>query len=398
MKKKILFVIDSLHCAGAEKSLTTLLSLLDYSKYNVDLQLFGYGGELEEIVPKEVNILPPLDYTKFTELSLKQSIVYSIKKINFKMLSSRLRYSLELRKNDYSNAQKARVFWQSASKSIEKSKRDYDIAISYAQGVPTFYVAEKINAKEKFAWVNVSYRLEEEDKKFQREFYKKYKKIVAVSESAKDIFIETFDEFKDKMEVIHDINDPELIEKMSNLGNSYNDDFDGIKILTIGRLAHQKGYDIALEACKELKNRGISFRWYSLGIGYLKENIETYIEENNLQDNFILLGVKSNPYPYIKDCDIYVQTSRFEGFGIAIAEARMLNKPVVTTRFDAVYSQMIHEKNGLVVDMNSKAVADGIERLINDKDLNENITNYLKEEKKGNVEELDRFYELIESI
>ena len=76
----------------------------------------------------------------------------------------------------------------------------------------------------------------------------------------------------------------------------------------------------------------------------------------------------------------------------------MLNKPVVTTRFDAVYSQMIHEKNGLVVDMNSKAVADGIERLINDKDLNENITNYLKEEKKGNVEELDRFYELIESI
>ena len=398
MKKNILFVIDSLHCAGAEKSLTTLLSLLDYSKYNVDLQLFGYGGELEEIVPKEVNILPPLDYTKFTELSLKQSIVYSIKKINFKMLSSRLRYSLALRKNDYSNAQKARVFWQSASKSIEKSKRNYDIAISYAQGVPTFYVAEKINAKEKFAWVNVSYRLEEEDKKFQSEFYKKYKKIVAVSESTKDIFIETFDEFKDKIEVIHDINNPELIEKMSKLGNSYNDDFDGIKILTIGRLAHQKGYDIALEACKELKNRGISFRWYSLGIGYLKEDIETYIKENNLQDNFILLGVKSNPYPYIKDCDIYVQTSRFEGFGIAIAEARMLNKPVVTTRFDAVYSQMIHEKNGLVVDMNSKAVADGIERLINDKDLNEYITNYLKEEKKGNVEELDKFYELIESI
>ncbi len=398
MKKNILFVIDSLHCAGAEKSLTTLLSLLDYSKYNVDLQLFGYGGELEEIVPKEVNILPPLDYTKFTELSLKQSIVYSIKKINFKMLSSRLRYSLALRKNDYSNAQKARVFWQSVSKSIEKSKRNYDIAISYAQGVPTFYVAEKINAKEKFAWVNVSYRLEEEDKKFQSEFYKKYKKIVAVSESTKEIFIETFDEFKDKIEVIHDINDPELIEKMSKLGNSYNDDFEGIKILTIGRLAHQKGYDIALEACKELKNRGISFRWYSLGIGYLKEDIETYIEENNLQDNFILLGVKSNPYPYLKDCDIYVQTSRFEGFGIAIAEARMLNKPVVTTRFDAVYSQMIHEKNGLVVDMNSKAVADGIERLINDRDLNEYITNYLKKEKKGNVEELDKFYELIESI
>jgi len=396
MKKNILFVIDSLHCAGAEKSLITLLSLIDYSKYNVDLQLFGYGGEFEKIVPKEVNILPPLKYTKFTELSLKQSLLYSIKNLNFKMLSSRLKYSSELRKTNCTNAQKARLFWQSVSKSIEKSNKVYDIAISYAQGVPTFYVAEKVSAKEKFAWVNVSYRLEEEDKKFQSEFYKEYKKIVAVSESTKDILIETFGEYKGKVEVIHDINDPNLIRKMSKIGHSYGDNFDGIKILTIGRLAYQKGYDIALEACKELKDRGINFRWYSLGIGPLKPEIEAYIEENNLQDNFILLGVKSNPYPYIKDCDIYIQTSKFEGFGIAIAEARMLNKPVVTTRFDAVYSQMIDEKNGLVVDMNGHAVADGVQRLINNKDLNESIINFLEKEKKGNLEELKKFYELIE--
>lgn len=398
MKKKILFVIDSLHCAGAEKSLTTLLSLLDYSKYNVDLQLFGYGGELEEIVPKEVNILPPLDYTKFTELSLKQSIVYSIKKRNFKMLSSRLRYSLALRKNDYSNAQKARVFWQSASKSIEKSKRDYDIAISYAQGVPTFYVAEKINAKKKFAWVNTSYKLNNEDNIFQQKYYDKYNKIIAVSHSAKDILIKTFPKYKDKIDVIYDISHEKLISDMSNIGEGYDDNFEGTRILTIGRFARGKRYDRAIEACKIIKDRGIKFRWYSIGDGALRGEIEKKIKENNLENEFVLLGIKSNPYPYIKNSDIYVQTSDFEGFGLAIAEARMMNIPVVTTEFDAVYNQMIHEKNGLVVDMNSEAVADGIERLINDKDLNEYITNYLKEEKKGNVEELDKFYELIESI
>lgn len=397
MKKNVLFVIDSLHCAGAEKSLTTLLSLIDYSKYNVDLQLFGYGGELEKILPDEVNLLSPFNYTKFTELNLKQSILYSIKKFDFEMLFSRLKYSLEIRKNNYTNPQKARIFWSSVSKSIEKSNKDYNIAISYTQGVPTFYVAEKVDAKEKFAWVNVSYRLEEEDKKFQSEFYKKYKKIVAVSQSTQNIFIETFGEFKDKIEVIHDIYDFNLIRTMSKIGTSFNDNFDGIKILTIGRLAHQKGYDIALEACKELKNRGINFRWYSLGTGYLESDIKDYIKQNNLQNNFILLGVRSNPYPYIKDCDIYVQTSRFEGFGIAIAEARMLNKPVVTTKFDAVYSQMIHEKNGLIVDMNSNAVADGIERLINDKELSKSIYSYLKQDKKGNIEELNKFYELIEN-
>lgn len=396
MKKNMLLVIDSLHCAGAEKSLTTLLSLLDYSKYNVELQLFGYGGALEKIVPNEVNVLQPLEYTKFTELSLKQSVLHSIKKFDFKMLSSRLKYSFELRKADQSNAQKARLFWQSVSKSIETSNKTYDIAISYSQGVPTFYVAEKINAEKKFAWVNVSYRLEEEDKKFQSQFYKRYKKIIAVSESTKNIFIETFNQFTNKIEVIHDINDPNLINNMATIGEGYQDDFDGLKILTIGRLAHQKGYDIALEACKILRGRGIKFRWYCLGIGYLQSDIEKYIEENNLQESFVLLGVKSNPYPYINDCDIYVQTSRFEGFGIAIAEARMLNKPVVTTRFDAVYSQMVHEKNGLVVDMNSSAVADGIERLIEDKKLNQSIVDYLEKEKKGNIEELEKFYELIE--
>lgn len=394
--KKVLFVIDSLHCAGAEKSLTTLLSLLDYSKYDVDLQLFGYGGALEELVPKEVNILKPMEYIKFSSLSTKNAVIKSLKNMNFKMLSSRLKFSLAIRKDNYSNAQKARVYWQKVSNVIEKNNKEYDIAISYAQGVPTFYVAEKVCAKKKLAWVNVSYKLEDEDRIFQEHFYDKYNKIVAVSDSAKNIFLETFPKYTDKLEIIYDINDADFIKKMSDQGQSYNDDYTGLRILTIGRLANQKGYDMALEACKILKEKGIEFKWYSLGIGPLKEEIEKYINENNLENNFKLLGVKSNPYPFIKDCDIYVQTSRFEGFGIAIAEARMLNKPVVTTRFDAVYNQMKDRKNGLVVDMNSQGIVNGILELINNKKLTNEIIDYLKKEKKGNTEELEKFYKLIE--
>ena len=394
--KKVLFVIDSLHCAGAEKSLTTLLSLLNYSKYDVDLQLFGYGGALEELVPKEVNILKPMEYIKFSSLSTKNAVIKSLKNMNFKMLSSRLKFSLAIRKDNYSNAQKARVYWQKVSNVIENNNKEYDIAISYAQGVPTFYVAEKVCAKKKLAWVNVSYKLEDEDRVFQEQFYDKYNKIVAVSDSAKKIFLETFPKYTDKLEIIYDINDADFIKKMSDQGQSYNDNYTGLRILTIGRLANQKGYDIALEACKILKEKGIEFKWYSLGVGPLKEEIEKYINENNLENNFKLLGVKSNPYPFIKDCDIYVQTSRFEGFGIAIAEARMLNKPVVTTRFDAVYNQMKDRKNGLVVDMNSQGIVNGILELINNKELTNEIISYLKTEKKGNTEELEKFYKLIE--
>lgn len=396
MKKKILFVIDSLHCAGAEKSLVTLLSLLDYSKYSVELQLFGYGGVLEELVPKEVNILSPLPYLEFSKLNLKEAFIKCMKYKNFKMVYSRIQFSTSIRIKKYNNIQKSMKFWESISNVIGNNPKLYDVAFSYAQGVPTYYVAEKIKAKKKIAWVNVSYRLNGKEKEFQRRFYDQYNKIVTVSDSAKEICLETFPYYCNKIDVIYDINNPNLIFNMANIGKSYADDFDGIRILTIGRLAYGKGYDIALDACKKLKEEGINFKWYILGEGPLKEEIVDSVIKNDLAKHFILLGVEPNPYPFIKGADIYVQTSRYEGFGLAIAEARMLNTPVVTTRFDAVYNQMTDGQNGLVVDMNGDAVCKGISKLINNKTLKESIIMYLQSEKKGNVEEIEKIYRLME--
>ncbi|WP_456277304.1 glycosyltransferase [Bacillus sp. AK128] len=396
MKKKLLFVIDSLHCAGAEKSLVTLLSLLDFSRYNVDLMLFTYGGVLEELVPTEVNILGPLEYTEYTKLSLKESVIQAIRnKSKIKLLLSRLRYSSTIRLGKYGNPEKARFFWKSTSGVIEVNPKEYDVAISYAQGIPTFYVAEKVKAIKKIAWVNASYSLDKRDKIFQKNYYDMFEKIVVVSESAKDIFKETFPEYKTKVEVIFDIINPDFIYKMADLDISQESQFEGIKILTIGRFDYPKGYDIALAACKLLKEHGVNFKWYVLGNGPLERQIEEYIRKNNLTGYFELLGVKPNPYPYIKASDIYVQTSRTEGFGLAIAEARMLNTPVVTTRFDAVYNQMVDQKNGLVVNMDAESVFEGIMKFINDSDLYNRVVSYLKEEKKGNLDEVEKIYKLI---
>ena len=393
--KKILFVIDSLACAGAEKSLITLLSLIDYSKYEVDLRLFSYGGELENLLPKDVKLLAPLDYMKFTTLSLKKAIQEGIFKLKLGYLLSRLKFSLVLRKGKYDNRAKARLFWEINKNCIEEIKKEYDIAIAYAQGVPTFYVADRVRAKRKFAWVNVSYQLEGIEKEYQREKYKKFNKIVLVSDSVKDIFEEVYPEFREKFEVIYDINNPKIMEDMSKIGDKLPNK-DEIKLLTIGRLANQKGYDIALEACKILKDRDIKFKWYVLGKGPLKEEIEQKIDELGLKEHFILLGVTPNPYGYIKSADIYVQTSRFEGFGLAIAEARILNVPVVTTEFDAVYNQMVQRKNGIVTRMNAQSVAAGIMELIENIELKNSIIEYLKNEKKGNLEEYKKFEKLIE--
>ena len=393
--KKILFAIDSLACAGAEKSLITLLSLIDYSKYEVDLQLFSYGGELENLLPKEVKLLEPFNYMKFTTLSLKKAIQEGIFKLKLKYLFSRLKFSFILRKGKYDNKAKARLFWEINKNCIEETKKEYDIAIAYAQGVPTFYVADRVKAKKKIAWINTSYHLERIEKQYQRNKYRKFNKIVLVSNSAKNIFKEVYPEFEEKLEIIYDINNPKIMEEMSNIGEKLPIGNE-IKILTIGRFAKGKAYDIALEACKILKDKGIKFKWYILGKGPLKEEIEQKIDELGLKEHFILLGVTPNPYGYIKSADIYVQTSRFEGFGLAIAEARILNVPVVTTEFDAVYNQMVQRKNGIVTQMNAQSVADGIMELIENKELKNSIIEYLKNEKKGNLEEYEKFEKLIE--
>ena len=395
MKKSLLFVIDSLDVAGAEKSLVTLLNLLDYTKYKVDLQLFAYGNVLEKLVPEEVNILKPLKYTTFAKRNLKSAIIHSLLPSQFRMLSSRMKYSFHIRRGNYSNPQKARIYWERISNVIENNPKKYDVAISYAQGIPTFYVAEKVKAKKKMAWVNVSYRLAGKDKEFQRRYYDQFNNIIAVSDSARSVFLETFPTYRDRLTIQYDINNPQFISNMAEMGNGYEDSFNGIRILTIGRLAHQKGYDVALEACKKLKEEGLYFKWYALGKGPLQSEIEKSIKDMGLMEQFVLLGVKANPYPYIKNADIYVQTSRYEGFGLAIVEARMLNIPVVTTKFDAVYNQMIDGKNGLVVERNAEAVAKATIRILRDNKLKQDIINYLQTEKKGNTEEINDFYNLI---
>lgn len=391
-KKKLLFVIESLICAGAEKSLISFLSTLDYSKYEVDLQLFSYGGEFEQFLPKEVNLLPPFEYTKFLGKNKLQQLLT----LDFSKIMARWKYSFAIRKKTTLHADKARLYWKHVSQCLPNNPKEYDVAIGYAQGLPTFYVSEKVHAPIKLCWVNVSYKIIGINKAFQEKFYASMNHIVTVSNSAHECFQKVYPQFAHKMLVIWDMLDAKFIEKLSNIPTDTTMDSQVPCFLTIARLnKDQKGYDISLEACKILKERGINFKWYAIGRGPYQEEMEKYIHDNHLEETFFLLGTTSNPYPYIKDSTLYVQTSRHEGFGLTLAEARILNRPVVTTEFDAVYNQMVQGKNGLVVPQDPIAVADAIERLLNDKELYDSIVAYQKQEKKGNTEEIEKFYQLI---
>ena len=392
MKKSILFVINSMGCGGAEKSLLSLLSLLDYEKYDVTLQMFRRGGMFETLLPPEVHIREELDYSAFCRKSLaKQLLSFDLRRI-----TARVRTSLFLR----SNAKKGRplhdaqAYWKYSGAAYAPLPEQYDAAIAWGQGTPTHFVAEKVKARKKFAWVNVNYEAAGHQAAFDDTYYKVYDNIVCVSEDLRSIFNKTFPQYSKKAITILDINNPKTIMDMAQQPITLPSK-NGLTLVTVGRLVPQKGYDIAAKAAWLLKKRGIDFHWYVVGGGD-SAPIERDIAQYEIQDCFTLLGAKSNPYPYMKAADIYVQTSKFEGYCLTLAEARMLNIPCVTTNFDVVYAQMVNGENGLVVEMNAETVADGITRLAADSELYQHIRQYQEREKKGNVEEIKKFYELME--
>lgn len=393
-KKKILFVQESLRLAGSEKSLVTLLKKLDANKYEIDLQLVSYGGVLEKDLPSYVNLLPELTFKQETKKGLLQHLLSIRSYKDFKLWKARLSYSFKIRKEKYTHPEMACIFWKTIGKQIKPTEKKYDVAIGFAQGFPTFYVADKVQADKKFCWVNANLTKKGDYLDYLHLYYEVYNYVVCITDKTRFVMEEYFPSLKNLL-VLENIIDYQDILQAANAKevpfkkNTTN-------ILTVGRLNdNSKGIDIAIEAAKVLKEKGKNFHWYFLGEGPFRSQMEDFIEKNDLHDFVTLLGTDANPYPYFKATDIYVQPSRNEGFGRTVAEARLLNIPPVCTNFDSVYQQIQNEHNGLITDLNGAAVAEGIIRLMEDKELYNKIKENLKKEEKENLESVKKFDALV---
>lgn len=397
-KRKILFVIESLTLAGSEKSLIALLSNLDPELYEIDLQLFNNRGELYKFIPDYVNTLPILDYVNFSSKPWKDNVKQTFREKGLSYMLTKLRYSFALRIQKRTITETAKLYWQTVEYQIEKDRNHYDVAIAFAQGVPTFYVMDKITAKKKITWVNANVQFTKNNFEFQQGYYNRFDEIVAISTGTKEHLVNIFPKLINRINVIPNIIDYKSISKLSSLDRAPMR-FEGYKILTIGRLDKgMKGMDITIKACKILRDKGFGFHWYILGKGPFKQSMEEYIHKHNLDNYISLMGTTDNPYPYFKAADLYVQTSRHEGYGRTIAEARMLNLPIVTTNFDTVRIQIQHLKNGIITEINPEAVAEGIIKLMNDKNLYNFIQENLENEPKENTETVKRFDAMINNL
>lgn len=392
--KNILFVLDSLTCGGAEKSLISLLNSIDYKKYNVDLLLFKRGGEFERFLPGKVNLLEVPEYFKFLNGEYQGSI-----KNKAMYLSKRLRVSLRLRINNRSKYKihSEQIVYKCINNSLNNINKNYDIAVAYSQGLPTYFVAEKVNAKKKLAWINCNYIRTMYDKDFDNKFYNKIDKIIVVSNFIYDSMSKMKYGYKNKLKIILDIVDPKLILDMGLEDGAKelkeNNDF---KILTVGRLATVKGYDLAVKTARLLKNNNLKFKWFIIGEGPERKEIEELIQRYDVENEVILLGAKSNPYPYMRECDLYVQTSRKEGFGLTVIEAKILKNVIVATKFDTVNELLTNNVDGIIVDKDENSIYEGIKKVINKSDFyNEIKSNVDKIKPYNSINEINKFYEEI---
>ena len=313
-KKNLLFVIPSLSAGGGEKSLVNLLSQINYKKYNVDLFLFNHEGLFMDFLPKQVEILPlPKSYKLFS-LPLIQSISKLLSRGKFTLAINRILFTVKNR--SISDVSKREQYtWKYLAHSLERLEKNYDAAIGFLEKTSTYFCVEKVNAQKKIGWVHIDYDKLGMDPEFDSPYFEQLSSIVTVSEECANIFKKRFPNQKDKVGVMYNVVSPTMIQNMaeSDSNNVFQKSNDETILLTIGRLHYQKGLEMAIESCRKLLDKGYKVKWYVIGEGDEREKLTHLIKENRLEENFYLIGLKSNPYPYLKQADIYVQPSRFEG-------------------------------------------------------------------------------------
>lgn len=392
-KKNLLFIINNLTCGGAEKALVSLLQTIDYSRFNVDLYLFKQTGVFLNQVPKEVVLLPEPENYKYFDMSIKTAIIDNLKKGKFNVVWNRILAGFVF-KSEKIKAVAEQKAWKYLSRTMYPIKKEYDVAIGFLEKTPNYFCVEKVTAKKKIGFVMNDYNKLKMDKTIDDYYFKKLDFIALDSDGSKQVMVETFPHFKDKFKVIKSIISASTIHKLAQ--EQVNDLPEGFKVISVGRLTHQKGFDLALEAVKKVFDKGIKFKWIIIGDGEEKKNLLEKANEYGIADCIHFLGIKENHYPYLLQSDIFLHTSRFEGFGIVVHEAKILAKPILLTDFNVARIHVEHDKSGLIAELNSDSIAENLERLILDANLRKQFSEVLSKQNFGTENEITHFYKLLE--
>lgn len=379
-KKKIAFVLDGAMVGGLEMALTQMLRKIDTDRYEISLFTNVRGNPCIGQIPECIRIvdLDDLDLRTHFFAALRNGKLCRAAKLLLCYVKLRLSKS-EFEKVKY------------AQEPFPLSEELYDCAIAYrASWESVLWVMDHIKARKKAVWVHGTIWGCREQKWVERA-----DKIFCVSEDMKRYIERICPEVVGKTETFYNLLDSEQIATKAGKGLDFGE---GITLVTVGRLSSEKGQDMIPQTMRYLLDAGYQAKWYVVGDGAMRGQIEQLCRELDVEENVILTGTKNNPYPYIKGCDIYVQTSYAEGWGLTVQEAKILHKPIVTTDIPVMKEQFTHMKNGYITKgVSPESLFEGIKMLIDNPALCEKFVEELKKENHDNSQELEKLYAYIES-
>ena len=391
MKKKVLFIIGSLQSGGVSKSMVSLLNAWDTEKYETSLLLCCKDGDVfSDYLPKNIQLIysPVIEHVMGGFSSLKWLLAHGYFLL---CLGALLRLILSRMSRPLASELIARMM-------PVVSDVHYDLIVDYGGQQLLYYMVNKLSATKKVSFFHSDYSKWPFYYNADKKYYPLVDHIFTISQTCVDSLKHFFPNCSDKVSIMENISSPTIIRQQSleSIGE-FKKQVDQMKangntiLCTIGHICRGKGFDFAIEASDILKRNGINFKWLFIG-KVLEEDLLKLIADKELDDSILLVGIQSNPYPYIGFSDIVVHPSRFEGKSIALDEAKILCKPIVVTNFSTVGDQFENGKNGTICEMSGKAVANAIIELINNPTLQDSYRTYLGTHIVDNSREVNKLY------
>jgi len=397
MKKHVLIVHMSLYHGGAERSLINFLRMLPPDLYDVDLLLFRKEGHYLQDLPAFVRLLTPseqllnLFYNSNSQLPRAhgaKGVYYRLVKVIGTVVGR-----IVARKGG-NRAKQPR--WQYVYKRVIPAlKGHYDVAMAYSHGEVTYFVGDKVSTDRKLAWVHNDYGKTELAREFDGRYFARFDSVASISVGCVQTLRDTFPEEKNRFVLLPNLLSEEEVRRLSTAFDPDDIDPNIPCVLTIGRLSDQKQPLLSVAAAKILKDLDVRFCWYWIGTGDLKREVEEAAARAGVGDCFRLLGLRKNPYPYIRSCQVFVQNSAYEGKSMVLDEVKILCRPIVATRYPTVRDQL-NEDEAIVTDMDAREVARGIRDLLENPDKAQKLSDTLSQRHYGNEQEIARYIDWID--
>lgn len=396
MRPRILIAMHYMELGGAESALLGLLLAHDSEKADIDLFLYDHVGELMQYIPSSVNLLPKIEAYSMLERPISELLRKGYWGVALSRALARY-FARQEKKNNKEKLDDISVYYY-ISKLVNpflpkiNPSVEYDLAISFLQ--PHLYVLKKVRACKKLAWLHTDYSKVFVSRK-EEAVWSQFNYIAAISEDVGHSFVNRFPSLNSKIIPVENILSSKFIRE-----RAMEDDVSlpgkSIRLLTIGRYSYPKKLEDIPVLTALLQKIFPDLKWYIIGYGNPNEEkkILDSINFAGVKDNVVLLGKKTNPYPYIKACDIYVQPSRYEGKSITVREAQILCKPVIVTAYPTATSQIRDGVDGVIVPLEIEQCANAMISFLKDKEKQEKIIYYLSAHDFGNEIEINKIYQL----